>query len=86
MTEANQVAQGCAGASAYTLLYGYSFVGKEQKTFPQGKLEKERRNKDGRVTYARYNYLDGSALVFTYRKNGYPNLEVVQPPQPKGAA
>jgi len=79
MTEANQAAQGCAGASAYALAYGYSVTGGTRKTFPQGKLEQERRNKDGRVTYVRYTYPDGSSLVFTYRKNGYANLEVIHP-------
>lgn len=72
-TIAEQVAAACEGASAFTLYGGYAVGPNNAGTtrFPTGAQLSERRNTNGRVTYAKYVYADGSTLEYTYRDDTY---------------
>lgn len=70
---ADQVAQACEGATAFTLYGGYAVNQLSGKTvrFATGAQLAERRNDTGRVTYAKYAYADGSTLEYHYRADAY---------------
>lgn len=70
---AEQVASACEGASAFTLYGGYAVGAGNAGTtrFPTGAQLAERRNNNGRVTYAKYVYADGSTLEYTYRDDAF---------------
>lgn len=71
-TVAEEIAVICSGALAYSLTHGYAVVGPryalqlgtKRKLFPPSTPTKQRRNKEGRVTYSEHAYSDGSRLVF----------------------
>lgn len=71
-TVAEEIAAICSGALAYSLTHGYAVVapryalqlGTKRKLFPPSTPTKQRRNKEGRVTYSEHAYSDGSRLVF----------------------
>lgn len=73
MSLAEQVAETCEGASAFTLYGGYAVGPGNGATtrFATGAQLAERRNNNGRVTYAKYVYADGSTLEYTYRDDAF---------------
>lgn len=77
MPIAANIAQRLQGASAYTLYGGYAvYQDKPRALFPAGVQIIERRNDDGRVTLARYQYADDSILEFRWHPLLGPRLSV----------
>ena len=69
MTIAETVIQAIGRSSVFTLYGGYALVGGGQIQFQQGHQLSERRNRNGRVTYALYQYADDSKVEFKYAEN-----------------
>lgn len=76
---------GHAAATTFSQGYAVMYDG-SKKYFPPGRPLAERRNKDGRVTFAKYAYVDESTLTFTYHGQrgskmvaGMAQLEALQP-------
>lgn len=72
-TIADGVKTAVEGASAFTLYGGYATHQLSGHTvrFPVGVQQAERRNVNGRVTYAKYVYADGSTLEYHYHGDTY---------------
>lgn len=71
-TTAQRVAEICSGSNvaAATPEYGYAVHYDNNRTlFPCGRLLAQRRNREGRCTFARYAYSDGSTLEFHFHPN-----------------
>lgn len=79
MSIADEVAAACAGASAYTLSYGYAVHDEgRRKVFPPCRVDHERRSERGRVTRLEGSYADGSRILFTYAENRGPRLSIIR--------
>ena len=69
MTIAQNIAQKCAGASAYSLYAGHAIhhdiftLASKTTRFPPGKVLREKRDGRGRMVSARYQYEDGSIIT-----------------------
>ena len=65
--------------AAFTFVYGYceKYDG-TRIVFEPGELIKEKRNKDNRVTFALYEYIDGSRLSYKYKEPSYACCSVVR--------
>jgi hypothetical protein len=67
MSIASKIVVDTYGASAVTYYGGYAvFLDKPRVLFPTGVLLREKRNSEGRCTSAKYEYADGSKLLFTW--------------------
>lgn len=78
MSIAHDVAAACAGATAYTLAYGYAVHDRgARKLFPPCRVTHEKRNERGRVTRMEGSYADGSRILFTYAENRGPRLAIL---------
>ena len=76
-THAQHVVAACQGATAYTLAGGYAVhAAGSRALFQPCRVEKERRNDKGRVTFLRGSYPDGSAVEFRYHPNRGASLRV----------
>jgi hypothetical protein len=83
-TVAEEIAAMCSGALAYSLTHGYAVVGPryalqlgtKRRLFPPSTPTKQRRNKEGRVTYSEHAYSDGSRLVFRWHPVTGPRLDI----------
>lgn len=80
MTIASRILEQIEGASAVTLYGAYAIVNGRAVHLPQGVQEMESRNRDGRVTAARYLYADDSRLHFTWSRDRGGRYRASLPP------
>ena len=66
----HEIKEACEGASAITFLYGYAQFPNGQKLhFEQGKELSVKRTPNGRCTYAKFKYSDGSIIEFSWSES-----------------
>ncbi len=83
-TIAEEVVTRCSNATAYTLTHGYAFHDfgtplEKTVRFPSGTIRAERRNAEGRTTYMRLEYNDGSGIELKWHPATGVRLEVSKP-------